>query len=279
LYFQKLCFVCGMADGILPVSDVCVKCGWACSSVPCGRCGFNETEDLKENVIPLPDDKAFLNSVNLQPPSYNYTKNKFLTGNYKMGAMVEKNSQKLRNGNRRSRALSRQFVNKVVVSKTSIAVPMPVLAENVGVWARPVVNSIVELTSHHKTEDGTLSVDAIEKLLLQEKLQGTPWREVADETIMELILNGLEGSNFIAALVNAYDISTYDVGLFLATPPDEETMSLIEELVCHDSLDLFQKVLSTDENLLQGVLQSKDTTEEVQKVIFNVLNDKKTKSD
>jgi len=214
-----------------------------------------------------------LDQVKKRPADEALVKNTFLLNDKKMEALIAKNSKKLKNVNRRSRALSWHFVNKVGMPKNDLEIPMPVMEENIGAQPHPVVNAIIELAPQYKTRDGTLAVDAIEKLLIQEKKQGTPWREIADETIMELILNGLNGNNFVAALINAYDIPTYDVGLFLATPPDEGTMSLIEEAVCQDSLDLFYEVLKMDENLLMGVYECKDTTDEVHREIVDLLDD------
>jgi len=196
---------------------------------------------------------------------------KFLIDDNKMGDFKPNNRQQ--HVNRRSRAYSWQFVKNVVNQKNDLAIPNAVLEEPAHIEARPVVKSIVDLVPMYRTKDGTLSCDAIENILTQEKLQGTLWREIADETIMELILNGLSAVNFIVALINAYDIPVSDVGLFLATPPDEGTMSLIEEAVCQDSLDLFLEVLRMDEKLLKGLLECKDTTEQVHKEIFDLLND------
>jgi len=183
------------------------------------------------------------------------------------------NNKKLKHVNRRSRAYSWQFVKNVVNPKNDLAIPNPVLEEPANMQARPVVKRIVELVPMYGTINGPLASDVIEKLLTQEKEQGTPWREIADETIMELILNGLSAFNFIVALINAYNIPTSDVGLFLATPPDEGTMSLIEEAVCQESLDLFLEVLKMDQKLLKGLLECKDTTEQVHREIFDLLND------
>jgi len=187
-------------------------------------------------------------------------------GNTFIEAMNKKN-KKLKNVNRRSRVYSWQFVKNVVSSKNDLAIPDPVMEEKQS-QARPVVNLIVKLLQEYKTND-----DSIEKLLLQERLLGTPWREIADETIVELILEGVNALQFINALINAYGLPPSDVGLFLATPHDEGTMSLIEEAVCQDSLDLFFEVLKMDDNLLKGVLECKETTEFVEKEISDLLND------
>jgi len=183
------------------------------------------------------------------------------------------NNKQLKHVNRRSRAYSWQFVKNVVNPKNDLAIPNPVIEEPASTQARPVVKKIVELVPMYRTKKGTLAVDVIENLLTQEKLKGTPWREIADETIMELILNGISALNFIIALINAYDIPTSEVGLFLATPPNDGIMSLIEEAVCQESLDLFLEVLKMDQNLLKGLLLCEDTTEQVHREIFDLLND------
>jgi len=180
---------------------------------------------------------------------------------------VNKKNKKLKNVNRRSRVYSWQFV-KNVNSKSDLSIPDPVVEEKS--QARPVVLLIVKLLQ--ESDEGTED-DSIEKLLAQEKLLGTPWREIADETIVELILDGVNAYQFIIALINAYNIPPSDVGLFLATPHDEGTMSLIEEAVCQDSLGLFFEVLKMDNDLLKGVLECKETTEFVEKEISDLLND------
>jgi len=183
------------------------------------------------------------------------------------------NKKQQKHVTRRSRAYSWQFVKNVVTQK-DLSIPAPVIEEQppMQAEARPVVNSIVELAPQFKTSDGVLATDAIEKILASEKQLGTTWREIADETIMELILKGLNAFNFIVALINAYDIQPYDVGLFLATPPDEGTMSLIEEAVCQELLELFREVLTMDDRLLKGLLECRETTEQVEKEIHDMLN-------
>merc|ERR1719204_2161204 len=128
---------------------------------------------------------------------------------------VSARNKKLKNVNRRSRVYSWQFVKNVVNSKSDLSIPEPVMEEKQP-QARPVVNLIVKLLQDYKTDEGTKD-DSIEKLLAQEKLLGTPWREIADETIVELILEGVNALQFIIALINAYGLPPADVGLFLAT--------------------------------------------------------------
>jgi len=194
-----------------------------------------------------------------------------VTSKSEQGPTLNKKQQK--HVTRRSRAYSWQFVKNVVTQK-DLSIPSPVIEEQppMQAEARPVVNSIVELVPQFKTSDGELATDAIEKILAREKQLGTTWGEIADETIMELILKGLNAFNFIVALINAYDIRPYDVGLFLATPPDEGTMSLIEEAVCQELLELFREVLTMDDRLLKGLLECRETTEQVEKEIHDMLN-------
>jgi len=241
----------------------------------------------KKKGLLQPEEKLSPESFASKPPSSKMIENKVkkrleVEDNEKSNISIDnstetsiaKNSQNFLKLNRTSRMLSRNFVNKVVMSNKDFAIPISVSTceENLGVQVRPVVNSIVELVPLYVTEDGTPAVDAVENILKQERLRGTPWREIADETIMELIVYGLNIFNFVVALVNAYDIPTYDVGLFLATPPDEGTMSLIEEAVCQELLNLFQEVILMDDNLLKGILECKDLTNQVQKDIFNLIN-------
>jgi len=177
---------------------------------------------------------------------------------------TKKNNQN-KHVNRRSRAYSWQFVHNVILPKK---IPAPVIEEQIQIQARPAVKQIMKLVSGIDNE----SSSAIEEILLDEKRLGTSWREIADETIMELILKGVDAFQFISILAKAYDIPLSDVGLFLATPPDEGTMSLIEEAVCQHMLGLFYEVLKMDISLLKGLLSCKDTTTQVEKAIFELLN-------
>merc|ERR1719410_2340265 len=139
---------------------------------------------------------------------------------------------------------------------------------------RAVVRKIVEMTPLMKTDDGVLVVDAIEKLLTMEKLRGTKCLEIADEVYMELIIAEVNGYNFVAALLNVFEVSFEDFGLFLATPPDEGTMSLLEEAVCQESLDLFYEVLKMgDDAVLKGVLTCKDLPDEVRQEVLALMSD------
>merc|ERR1719510_1926233 len=145
---------------------------------------------------------------------------------------------------------------------------------------REVVRKIVELTPQYKTENGVLVVDAIEKLLTMEKLRGTKCLEIADEVYMELIIAEVNGYNFVAALLNCYEMPFEDFGLFLATPPDEGTMSLLEEAVCQESLDLFYEVLKMGKDaVLKGVLSCKELPEEVRQEVLDLMNDAQSDPD
>jgi len=177
---------------------------------------------------------------------------------------IKKNNQH-KHVNRRSRAYSWQFVHNVILPKK---IPGPVAEEQVQIQARPAVKEIMKLVSG--TDDESLS--AIEELLLDERRRGTSWRELADETIMELILREVDAFKFISTLSKAYNIPLTDIGLFLATPPDESTMSLMEEAVCQKMLGLFYEVLKMDIGLLTGLLSCKDTTKQVESAIFELLN-------
>jgi len=176
---------------------------------------------------------------------------------------TKKNNQH-KHVNRRSRAYSWQFVSNVILPKK---IPAPVIEEQIQIQARPAVKQIMKLVSGIDNE----SSSAIEEVLLGEKRLGTSWKEIADETIMELILKGVDAFQFISILAKAYDIPLPDVGLFLATPPDEGTMSLIEEAVCQNMMGLFYEVLKMDISLLKGLLSCKDTTKQVEQAIFELL--------
>merc|ERR1719499_651978 len=148
------------------------------------------------------------------------------------------------NANRRSRCISRNFVMHVMNRNEGVNIPEPVIEEEeIGLVARPVVKKIVDIVQKRKTDDARQVSIAIGEILQKEKANGTPWREIADETIMELIIHEVNAYSFILALISTYAIAAYDVGRFFATPPDEGTMSLIEEAVCQDSMDLFDEVL------------------------------------
>merc|ERR1719193_2427902 len=94
--------------------------------------------------------------------------------------------QKLKNVNRRSRAYSRQFVMHVMI-RNEMSIPEPVIEEDFGANARPVVKTIVELAQQYLIDKSELVMENLRDALEQEKLQGTAWRDIADETIMELI--------------------------------------------------------------------------------------------
>merc|ERR1719233_960388 len=174
------------------------------------------------------------------------------------------------NANRRSRCYSRTFVMHVMNRNEGVSIPEPVIEEEVGLTARPVVRKIVDIAQKIRTDDGQKVSVAIGNVLQKEKGEGTPWREIADETIMELIIREVNGYNFVLALISIYAISAYDVGRFIATPPDEGTMSLIEEAVCQDTLDLFDEVLKLD-SVMQGVLECEDLSDEVRNILHTII--------
>jgi len=222
-------------------------------------------------ALPAPSFTISMDQVKKKEPEESNWKTTTLIDYNKLEAVTKRN-KKLKNVNRRSRVYSWQFIKGVMQNNGLSNIPEPVMEEKQN-QARPAVNLIIKLLAENNTGDSMQAVNSIEKLLAQEKLLGTPWREIADETTVELILEGVNALQFIIALIKAYDIPPSDVGLFLATPHDEGTMSLIEEAVCQDSLDLFLEVLKMDDNLLKGVLECKDTTEFVEKEISDLLND------
>merc|ERR1719193_1557276 len=143
--------------------------------------------------------------------------------------------------------------------------------------ARPLVNNIVDLVI--ECYEGKPSGYAeLENLLAKEKRKGTTWQEIADETIMELIINEVKVFYFAQALIHIFDISKYDFGNFISTPPDQGTMSLIEEALCHDSMPLFIELLQLERDILSGVLESKDVPSEAQEKIILLLSQQQLKS-
>merc|ERR1719184_76712 len=172
---------------------------------------------------------------------------------------------KLKNVNRRSRAYSRQFVMHVMI-RNEMSIPEPVIEEDFGATARPVVKKIVQLVQQYLSEKSEQVLRNLSEVLEQEKILETSWRELADETIMELIINEVDAFHFVAALIKSYRVSYYDFGFFLATPPDQGTMSLIEEAVCQDLMDLFSDVLKMDEQVVEGLLDNEEVSSEVRDI-------------
>jgi len=290
-------------ESIAPVKQYCTQCGWAdevTAAGNCPRCGASTFEELALRDPPADgtgQPATTADSSAPQPPvpplendgggvvaqagdeakqAADPKATELFTGARPPGGV----KKKLLNVNRRSRAYSRQFVMKVANEAGAAGdggvggvEPAAGIAEE-DPSVRPVVRKIVELTPQYQTDEGVLVVDALEKLLTVEKLKGTKCLEVADEVYMELIINEVNGYNFVAALLNVFEVSFEDFGLFLATPPDEGTMSLLEEAVCQESLDLFYEVLKMGKDgVLKGVLSCKELPEEVRQEVLDLMND------
>jgi len=242
---------------IVPVRCVCTGCGWASGNmvITCRRCGkqypkYNPM--YKQQVIkPSPVGK--------------------LLKNYGVECKVSsdgRNDRKLINADRRSRCFSRSFATQVI-SPLGVMISEQINEEEIGLNAAPAVRKIVELSQNSGAEDDEKVFAGISNILRQEKAKPTPWREIADETIMELIIHDVNGWNFVRALISIYGVDTYDLGMFMATPPDEGTMCLIEEVLCQESLDLFEKVLKLD-RVLHGALECDDLCNEVKDILRTI---------
>jgi len=291
---------------ILPVEHFCLRCGWAYEGDntlvldDCRRCGKLEKAAL---LISQPSEKfraltvepitvnSALPKVWSSPPPLSSPSPEVYPREYGMSLppqqsaiAIEEFGQKdirqtvipslqnvckpfkkyksIKNINRRSRAYSRQFV-------ASVNFPGPP-----EVSARPLVKNIVDLASKcWKSKD---SYEEMGILLVKEQQKGTAWKEIADETIMELIINEVQVFYFAQALIRTFKISKCDFGNFIATPPDQGTMSLIEEALCHDSMPLFVELLKQERDILSGVLESKDVPAEAQEKIILLLSQLKS---
>jgi len=265
---------------VIPVMYFCSGCGWFCSiESACGRCG-----DLYQKKISMQRPIFTLNSGNESASGYfpeadGIERFEPFNSNKRIEKIDEKNEQtlkqknfkqKLKNVNRRSRAYSRQFVMQVMI-RNEMSIPELVVEEEFGATARPVVNKIVELAKQYLSWKNDIVLRNLQELIEQEKHQGTEWRELADETIMELIINEVDAFHFVATLIKSYRVSYYDFGKFLATPPDEGTMSLIEEAVCQDLMDLFDDVLKMDEQVVNGLLESEEVSSEVRDILLSTI--------
>jgi len=274
----------------IPVLYFCSSCGWAIRDIDstCRRCEdpnqkktsmrrpiFGKNTGISGNGTPTgypPEElgiERFDNSGYLPEPDGLEKKSSFnnTIGN-ESTIKHKKFNKKLKNLNRRSRAYSRQFVMHVM-TRNEISVPATVREDDF--QADPIVNKIVQLAQRYRREKSELVLEDLEKILHNERLKGTTWQDIADKTIVELIINEIDALHFVAVLMNVYGISYYDFGRFLSTPPDEGTMSLIEEAVCQDLLDLFYDVLKMDRQVLRGVLNCNDVSLEVRDVLLSII--------
>jgi len=233
-----------MADIINPVLHFCFWCGWAwkselSTSQKCRRCGKLEKMSL---AVPARDFQEFTINREAETPLLN-----------KKSVKPVKNIDRTK---KRSRAFDRQFVLKLGKETAP---------------ERSVVNTLVDLSLNYKSESAKV-IDALEKILTVERMKESKWRDIADETIIELIVNDVNVFNFVSALIRTYSIDTYEFGQFIATPYDKDTMSLIEEAVCQESIELFLQTLRMDQDLQRGVLECKDVVDGVRKEIFDLLD-------
>jgi len=292
---------------ILPVEHFCLRCGWAYEGddslilEDCRRCGKLEKAAL---LISEPSEKfralavepitvnSALPKVFVGPPPLSSPSPKVYPREHGMSLPpqhsvipAEKSQEKdigqkvvpsienvckpfqkyksIKNINRRSRAYSRQFVASV-----NFAGPTEI-------YARPIVNKLVDLvTKCYKSKDSYEEMETI--LAKEQRNDGSLWKAIADETIMELLINEVNIFYFAQALIHTFKISKYDFGNFIATPPDKGTMSLIEEALCHDSMPLFLDLLQKEGDILSGVLESKDVPAEAQEKIILLLRQQKS---
>jgi len=288
---------------ILPVKWFCTVCGWAYSrddSSKCRRCGHQKTESLslyeppEDFLDPISEplmlksaifDKPFGPPPLMSPSPKAYPREhgialphqlsprgfeeleqkdigKICAPKFQNVCKPFKRFRSMSKSNRMSRAYSRQFLASVNFGEG----PSDHLVN-----ARPLVNNIVNLVEKCYESKDSSGYEEMQLLLRTERQKGTPWQEIADETIMELIINELRIFYFAKALIKAYNVSTYDFGNFISAPPDKGTMSLIEEAVCHNSMTLFVDLLQMGD-VLSGVLESKDVPAEAQEKILLLLN-------
>jgi len=294
---------------ILPVEHFCLRCGWAYEGdnllvlEDCQRCGKLEKAAL---LISEPSEKfralavepitvsSALPKVFVGPPPLSSPSPKVYPREHGMSLPPQQSAipaeeskekdigqtvvpslenvckpfkkyKSIKNINRRSRAYSRQFVDSV-----NFAGPTEV-------YARPIVNKILDLVKKcYKSKD---SYEEMETILAKEQRKGSAWKEIADETIMELIINEVKVFYFAQALIHTFKISKFDFGIFIATPPDQGTMSLIEEALCHNSMPLFVDLLQKEGDILSGVLESKDVPAQAQEKIISLLSQLKSGSE
>jgi len=239
---------------IVPVRCVCTGCGWASGNmvITCRRCG---KQYPKYNPM-------YKQQVSKPSPVGKLVKNHGVE--CKVSPDV-RNDRKLLNADRRSRCFSRSFATQVI-SPLGVMISEPINEEY---NAAPAVRKIVELSQNSRAENDEKVFVEISSIVRQEKAKGTPWQDIADETIMELIIHDVNGWNFVQALISIYGVSTYDLGRFMATPPDEGTMCLIEEVLCQESLDLFEEVLKLD-RVLEWALECDDLSNEVKNILRTI---------
>jgi len=267
-----------------PVLYFCSSCGWAVKDIDsdCRRCpnqkktsmirpSFtnNSGNETASGYYPETERLDTIETSVLQPERDGIEKKTPFVSTLDNETLKRKKfNKKLKNVNRRSRAYSRQFVMHVM-TRNEISVPETVREDEFK--SDPIVKRIVHLVKQYRKNKSEVALVGLGNVLVQEKLKGTTWRDIADRTIVELIINELDALHFSAVLMSVYGISYYDFGRFLSTPPDEGTMSLIEEAVCQDLLDLFFGVLKMDRQVLRGVLDTNEVTMEVRDMLKSII--------
>jgi len=267
-----------------PVLYFCSSCGWATQDIDsaCRRCPNQKKTSMQRPIFtsnsgnetasgyyPEPDGTEKLETLGHQTAWDEIEKKApFYDSLANEKTIKRKFNKKLKNVNRRSRAYSRQFVMHVM-TRNEISVPETVREDEFE--TDPSVRKIVELAQQYRKNKSELVLEDLERVLVQERIKGRSWRDIADSTIVELIINEVDALHFAAVLMNVYGISYYDFGRFLSTPPDEGTMSLIEEAVCQDLLDLFYDVLKMDRQVLRGVLDCNEISLEVRDVLLSII--------
>jgi len=285
---------------ILPVEQFCLGCGWAYEqdkSSICRRCGQEtlSVPEIPENFLdtcePIILDSAILDDTFGPPPLMSPSPKVYprehglslphapsprdsdesdqkdeavtaVVSKLQRACKPFKRFKSMSKANRRSRAYSKQFIESVNFAAGS--------SEQI-VNARPLINNIVSLAEQcYESKDSSV-LEEMEHILTLEKQKGSSWQEIADEAIMELIINELKIIYFAKPLMKAYGITTHEFGHFISTPLDRGTMSLMEEAVCHDSMSLFVEILQIGD-VLSGVLESKDVPAEAQEKIIALLS-------
>jgi len=253
---------------INPVRYICSNCGWASFTmrIICIRCGQQFTE-WRSMVTPRHESMVTpkLHSI-YSTTEVNATEKKKAPEKEtptKRGVILKR----LKCSDRRSRCLSRSFFTQVG-SPLGVKVPEPLIEKNILSTAstESLVGQIVKIMENKCPEDDENIFLKISHLLRREKAKGTPWKQVADQTIMEFIIFDFNVSIFARALISAYGVSAYSIGKFIATPPDFQTLSLIEEAICQDSLYLFEELLLLN-NVMRGLLECEELSEDVRNLL------------
>jgi len=259
---------------INPVRYICSNCGWASFTmrIICSRCGqqFTEWRSMVKPTLKSISSTTKANETEEKERSMVRPRLKSLSSTTKTNTTEEKETPKkkgvvlkrLTGSERRSRCLSRSFFTKFG-SPLGVKVPAPLMENDISspFTTELLIGKIVKIMENKRPEDDENVFLEISHLLRREKAKGTPWKQIADETIIEFITLDLNVSIFARALISAYGVSAYSIGKFIATPPNFQTLSLIEEAICQDSLCLFEELLLLD-NVMRGLLECQELSDE-----------------